>query len=73
MVQLHKWEAERPAAYEAQAAARQRPLETGIHTEPLLDEDDVIPSVIEMLVKDICYNIQINKFSALPWPARVYH
>ena len=63
MVQLHKWEAERPAAYEAQAAARQRPLETGIHTEPLLDEDDVISSVIEMLVKDICYNIQINKFS----------
>jgi hypothetical protein len=63
MVQLHKWEAERPAAYEAQAAARQRPLENGIHTEPLLDEDDVIPSVIEMLVKDICYNIQINKFS----------
>jgi hypothetical protein len=63
MVQLHKWEAERPAAYEAQAAARQRSLENGIHTEPLLDEDDVIPSVIEMLVKDICYNIQINKFS----------
>ena len=63
MVQLHKWEAERPAAYEAQAAARQRPLETGIHTKPLLDEDDVIPSVIEMLVKDICYTIQINKFS----------
>jgi hypothetical protein len=63
MVQLHKWEAERPAAYEAQAAARQRPLETGIHTEPLHDEDDVIPSVIEILVTDICYNIQINKFS----------
>ena len=63
MVQLHKWEAERPAAYEAQAAARQRPLETGFHTEPLHDEDDVIPSVIEILVTDICYNIQINKFS----------
>ena len=63
MVQLHKWEAERPAAYEAQAAARQRLLETDIHTELLHDEDDVIPSVIEILVTDICYNIQINKFS----------
>jgi len=63
MVQLHKWEAERPAAYEAQAAARQRSLETDIYTELLHDEDDVIPSVIEILVTDICYNIQINKFS----------